>query len=81
MEVTLYVQIKTILSSRYPDYLIYKISFGHLSGISIYEALHILREWIRDKWRQISSKVAISVKMWKSNVFDGKRTKQSGFQS
>ena len=44
MEVTLYVQIKTILSSRYPDYLIYKISFGHLSGISIYEALHILRE-------------------------------------
>lgn len=40
MEVTLYVQIKTILSSRYPDYLIYKTPFGLLSGIP-YIKIHI----------------------------------------
>ena len=40
MEVTLYVQIKTMLFLRYPGYLIDKVSFGHLSGISIYEALY-----------------------------------------
>ena len=37
MEVTRYVQIKTMLFLRYPGYLIYKVSFGHLSGISISE--------------------------------------------
>lgn len=56
MEVTLYVQIKTTLSLRYPDYLIYKVSFGHLSGSSIYEALYtfsvIESETSEDKFRE-----------------------------
>ena len=56
MEVTLYVQIKTTLSLRYPDYLIYKVSFGHLSGSSIYEGLYtfsvIESETSEDKFRE-----------------------------